>query len=85
MTLDNKATRSQKAAILKHLLSGKSLSQLEAADLFGCWRLGARIKDLRDAGYQIETEMVTNRSNGKRFARYWMPVDEIERVGGEAA
>ena len=85
MTLDTQATRSQKAAILKHLLNGKSISQLEALDKFGCMRLGARIMDLRNEGYQIETEMVTNHNNGKRFARYWMPVDEIERVRGEAA
>lgn len=85
MTLDTSATRSQKAAILKHLLTGKSLSQLEAAQLFDCFRLGARIFDLRDDGYLIKTEMVTNRNRGKRFARYYMPAEEIERVKGEAA
>ena len=85
MRIDTQGTRSQKAAILNHLLTGESLSQLEAAQLFDCFRLGARIFDLRDDGYLIETEMVTNQSSGKRFARYYMPADEIERVKGEAA
>jgi len=84
MTLKNSTTRSQKQAILNHLLDGKTISQLEAAELFGCWRLGARCYDLRQDGYQIETEMVTNKFTGKRYARYFMPADEIERVKGVA-
>ena len=83
MTLKNSTTRSQKAAILNYLLTGKSLSQLEAAEMFGCWRLGARCYDLREDGYRIETEMVTNESTGKRFARYYMSKDEIARVKAE--
>lgn len=85
MTLDTSATRSQKAAILKHLLTGKSISRLEALQLFGCLHIGARILDLRNEGYGIETGMVKNQHNGKRFARYYMPAEEIERVKGEAA
>jgi len=78
MTLKNSTTRSQKAAILNYLLAGKS--QLEAAEMLGCWRLGARCYDLREDGYLIETEMVTNKATGKRYARYYMPKDEIAMV-----
>lgn len=37
----------QKDLILKHLLRGMSLTPLEALSRFGCFRLGARIYDLR--------------------------------------
>ena len=44
----------QKALILKHLLRGMSLTPLEALNRFGCFRLGARIYDLRREGYTID-------------------------------
>ena len=50
------------------ILSGKSITPLQALDKFGCLRLGARIMDLRNEGYNIVTKMVEK--NGKRFARY---------------
>lgn len=58
----------QTTQILNHLQSGHTITPLEALDMFGCFRLGARIYDLKRAGYEIKTEMVTE--NGKRFARY---------------
>ena len=60
---------SQKDKILKHLQSGKAITQWEAATQFGCWRLGARILELR-SDHNIETEMVTK--NKKRFANYYL-------------
>ena len=33
-----------------------SITPLEAISGFGCYRLGARIWDLRKAGHEIETE-----------------------------
>jgi hypothetical protein len=59
---------SQNKAIRRHLESGKSLTALEALNLYGCFRLGARIWDLRDAGMAIKTTLVTN--GKKRFAQY---------------
>lgn len=63
---------SQTALILEYLKQHHSLTPLEALDLFGCLRLGARIAELRAQGYEIETEMVTVKRNGtvKRFACY---------------
>jgi hypothetical protein len=46
--------QSQKDKILTYLLSGKTLTPLDALKMFGCFRLGARIFDLRAAGYKIE-------------------------------
>ena len=63
------STDSQNALIKGWLLNGYSLTQLEALTQFGCFRLAARIADLRDKGLNIVTDMVTL-ENGKRVARY---------------
>lgn len=54
--------------IRKHLESGKSITPLEALRLYGCFRLGARIYDLRAEGMTIETNLIEE--DGKRFAEY---------------
>lgn len=59
---------SQTIQIKEHLLSGKSITPLEALNEYGCFRLGARIFDLKEQGLNIKTEMVER--NGKRFAEY---------------
>ena len=38
------------------LESGESITPLDALQRFGCLRLAARIKDLRDAGVPIQTD-----------------------------
>ena len=80
MTLNDKNTRSQKAQILDYMLSGRSISHFEAEEKFNCSRIAARINDLRNDGYDVKTEIAVNESNGKRFARYYLPKEEIERV-----
>lgn len=59
---------------MAHLQSGKSITPLEALNLYGCFRLGARIWDLRNEGYDIEMELVNY--NGKRFACYHLAKNE---------
>ena len=54
---------SQKHQIIDWLRS-KPLTQAEAAKKFGCWRLSARIKELRDDGYNIETLIEPNQRRG---------------------
>lgn len=61
---------SQKILILNHLKQGRTLSQAEAINLYMCYRLSAIIKCLRNAGYDIETHKVKNRSNHASHARY---------------
>jgi hypothetical protein len=61
---------SQNSAILKYLRAGHSLTPLDALRRFGCLRLSGRIKNLRDAGHRILTQMVS--VGGKRVARYRM-------------
>lgn len=47
--------RSQNKKIACYLKSGRSLTQAEAVDLFGIYRLSARIFDLREHGMDIKT------------------------------
>lgn len=58
---------SQTKKILSHLRSGKSITPVEALKKYGCFRLAARINDLRKSN-NIKTVIVER--NGKRFAAY---------------
>ncbi len=60
--------KSQNKQILEYLKNGNSITPIEALNLFGSFRLGARIKDLRDGGHNIITEIV--KSGNKRYAKY---------------
>lgn len=48
---------SQSKVVLKHLQSGKELSQLEATKKYGILRLGAIIFNLRRDGYTITSRL----------------------------
>lgn len=67
-----KSSASQKERILEYLMSGRSLTPIEALNMFGSFRLGARIADIKADGYIVYTEMVTDPATGKRYARYSM-------------
>ena len=60
---------SQTTDILKALKRGRKMTAIKALSEFGCFRLAARIGELRDDGYNIVSRMVKS-SNGKRFAEY---------------
>ena len=64
---------SDKNRILQYLRDHGTITPMEALNSFGCYRLGARIWDLRHDGHSISTEMVEGRDrNGERerYARY---------------
>ena len=63
--------KSQKELILRYLLKGGTLTPLEALTLFNCFRLGARIHQLKQEGYPIESKRVQMQS-GKYVAQYEM-------------
>ena len=52
------STASQNKRVLKHLETGRSLSPLIALERYGIMRLAARIFDLRQLGYRIESHRV---------------------------
>lgn len=59
---------SQEEMILKRLKQGRSITPLQALEWYGCFRLSARIYDLKRKGYEI-----VNVGN-KQFAEYRMEV-----------
>lgn len=61
----------QARRILAHLRAGNRLTALEALERFGCFRLAARVHELRREGWQIEERTVETRG-GKRVAEYYM-------------
>ncbi len=66
-----KETHAQR--ILRYMKEFGSIDPIQALRDVGCYRLGARIKDLRDSGYTIITERETKKNRygePATFARY---------------
>ena len=59
----------QAGRILAHLRAGNRLTALEALEKFGCFRLAARIHELRREGWNVQERTVETRG-GKRVAEY---------------
>ena len=60
----------QEQCILAAMQQGYKLTPLVALRRFGCFRLGARIYNLKRKGYKIESRLV--KVNEARVAEYWM-------------
>ena len=58
----------QRDAILWHLEHRGSITPIEALNELGCFRLAARIEELRRSGHGIKT--IIEKRKGKRYARY---------------
>ena len=58
----------QREAIYKYMRERGSITPMEALMHLGCFRLSARIRELREEGHDITTE--NERDNGKTYARY---------------
>jgi hypothetical protein len=69
---------SQESLILAHLRSGKTLTPLEALRLWGCFRLGARVFNLKKQGHDIRCEMVDDLKTDKRFACYFFVKKDVD-------
>lgn len=70
---------SQTKQILEYLRTGKKLTPLDALQLFGCFRLSARISELRDMGRDMGFEIITDKKevtdkfgNKKYVGEYWL-------------
>jgi len=59
----------QSQMILDYLKAGNSITQMDALKIAGCFRLAARIFDLRAQGHRIEMVPV-HTDNGKYIASY---------------
>lgn len=58
----------QEIQILKHLQAGNSITQMDALNKFGCFRLASIIHKLRCKGYDIRTRTII--MGKKNFASY---------------
>ncbi len=57
------------------------ITALDALDTIGSFRLGARVFELREAGYTIDSEYVTTRSK-KRIVRYVLREQPVQMAAG---
>jgi len=62
-------TMSQTTQIANYLNAGRKLTPIDALNKFGCFRLAARIADLRNDGMNIKTTIVKLK-NKKQVAQY---------------
>lgn len=63
----------QNDKILNHLRDHGGITSMEAYEIYGCTRLSARIKDLRDEGFNIKSIRETRKNRyGEKvsFSRY---------------
>ena len=60
---------SQNKQIADYLNKGKKLTPIDALNKFGCFRLAARIADLRNEGMNIVTTNI-KLENNKQIAQY---------------
>jgi hypothetical protein len=60
---------SQNKQIADYLNKGKKLTPIDALNKFGCFRLAARIVDLRNEGMNIVTRTI-KLDNKKQIAQY---------------
>lgn len=60
----------QKERILEYLKTHDGITPLQALDLFGCMRLGARIADLKAEGHKIEKTMISVKKEDGRPKQY---------------
>jgi len=68
--------QTQEARILAALKAGRILTPWNALTEFGCFRLGARIYNLRRKGYVIQTDHALGKA---RYAIYWMKPKDRKR------
>lgn len=70
MRVDTDEKMSQNDIILRHLRENpEGITPWEAMTYYGIMRLGARVWELKDLGYRIETE-TESRKRGKKTIRY---------------
>lgn len=76
----------QNASILDHLREHGSINSAEAFKLYGVIRMGARILELKQAGYRITSSNTSVFENGKtrRFKNYALVAQPVGLEGERA-
>ena len=70
----------QSYAVLAHIKLHGYITPLDALEHYGCFRLAARIKELREMGFDIVTQ-TKKTSEGKRYASYSIRQSRIQSCG----
>lgn len=73
----NFAADSQSGIVLNHLIRYGEITSWEAIEEYHITRISAVIKILRDAGFDIDTEMMQGRNRNGRLTRWG-----VYRLGG---
>lgn len=60
----------QSARILTALEKGDRITPIDALARFGCFRLAARVRELRERGLDVQSRLVER--GGKQVAMYWL-------------
>lgn len=68
-------SEAQNLQVLNYLKTGKILTPVEALNMFGCFRLAARIYELKDNGWPIHCERKAV-DNGKIVGHYSLTQDK---------
>lgn len=67
---DNALSSASQCSLIKAWMEeGRTITQMEALNMFGCSRLASRINDLKNRGLKIKSERI-QLQNGKYVARY---------------
>ena len=61
----------QAQMILSALLAGERITPMDALREFGSWRLAARVRDLRECGWNVQSTLIRT-EDGVRFSQYWL-------------
>ena len=83
ITTDYNSVKTQLDAVMYHLKTEKTLTSMEAIQEYGITRLAEYIRQIRNMGYSITTEDVTNKNrfgNSVTYAKY--VYNEPITVGG---
>jgi len=74
---------SQTKEILDWLNSGRPLTAMEALDNFNCFRLAARIADIRATGVEVTTKTIIVGRKKKKVAQYSLPQCDLFKGGNQ--
>ena len=74
-TLINNNTISQNNSILAYMQNGNRITPIEALNLFKCFRLTARICDLKQRGFDIKKQFIKVGNMNKKVMQYWIDIE----------
>lgn len=78
-------TATHKRQLLAHLMTGATITPLEALQRFNCLSCSQRLGDLRrDNGIPIQSRFITT-ATGKRVKQYWLEKSYINAHKGAIA